>query len=124
MYPEGDIARQGGGATSTEQRSTQQPGQAGAGPPAQAPQPAPKRDARETARLIGFVVIVALLIAFVVDNSETVAVGFIFFTAHVSLIWVLIVTALLGALADRLVQRRSRKRAAAGGSRRGGRGGK
>jgi uncharacterized integral membrane protein len=71
------------------------------------------------------VVIVALLIAFVVDNSETVAVGFIFFTAHVSLIWVLVVTALLGALADRLVQLRSRRRRAADersrDSRRGGR---
>ena len=39
-------------------------------------------------------------------------VGFVFFNAHVSLIWVLLIAALLGALVDRLViilgQRRRR----------------
>ena len=53
-----------------------------------------------------------LLIAFVLDNAETVRVGFVFFNAKVSLIWVLLIAALLGALVDRLVillgQRRRR----------------
>ena len=40
-------------------------------------------------------VIVILLIAFVVDNTNKVRVGFVFFHAEVSLIWVLIITALL-----------------------------
>jgi uncharacterized integral membrane protein len=56
-----------------------------------------------------------LLIAFVLDNSRTVRVGFVFFNANVSLIWVLLIAAFLGALVDRLVillgQRRRRARA-------------
>jgi uncharacterized integral membrane protein len=57
------------------------------------------------ARLVGAVVIVGLLVAFVVDNSEKVRIGFVFFHADVRLIWVLLITAALGALADRLVPR-------------------
>jgi uncharacterized integral membrane protein len=53
-----------------------------------------------------------LLIAFVLDNSQTVKVGFVFFNTELSLIWVLLIAALLGALVDRLViylsQRRKR----------------
>ena len=45
----------------------------------------------------------ALLVAFVLDNSQTVKVGFVFFSARLSLIWVLIIAAVLGAAADRLV---------------------
>ncbi len=44
-----------------------------------------------------------LLIAFVIDNSDTVKVGFVFFNAEVSLIWVLLIAAVLGVLVDRLV---------------------
>jgi uncharacterized integral membrane protein len=57
-----------------------------------------------------------LLIAFVLDNSRTVRVGFVFFNADVSLIWVLLIAAFLGALVDRLVilvgQRRKKKKTA------------
>lgn len=51
----------------------------------------------------------ALLIAFIVENSDSVTVHFVFFSAHVSLIWALILAAVLGALADRLVARRRRR---------------
>ncbi|HLG92193.1 MAG TPA: hypothetical protein VKY15_04330 [Acidimicrobiales bacterium] len=59
--------------------------------------------------------IVVLLVAFVVGNSETVRMSFIFFHAHVRLIWALLCTAILGALADRLApqigaRRRSKAR--------------
>jgi len=66
------------------------------------------------ARLVAAVVIVIVLVAFVVDNSEHVRVGFVFFHADVALIWVLIVTAALGALADRLVPRLRARRAGSG----------
>ncbi|HEX6394345.1 MAG TPA: LapA family protein [Acidimicrobiales bacterium] len=56
-------------------------------------------------RLVAAVVIVALLVAFIVDNSEHVRVGFVFAHARVRLIWVLLITAALGALAGRLVPR-------------------
>jgi uncharacterized integral membrane protein len=57
---------------------------------------------------------VILLIAFVLDNSQTVKVGFVFFNTQLSLIWVLLIAALLGAGADRLfiLVRRRRKAAA------------
>jgi uncharacterized integral membrane protein len=65
--------------------------------------PAPGRDRREIARIVGAVVALALLIAFVIDNSQTVRVGFVFTSADVSLIWVLLIAAFLGACVDRLV---------------------
>jgi uncharacterized integral membrane protein len=65
---------------------------------------------RELVRALLLVVVVGLLVAFVVDNSQSVRVGFVFTHANPSLIWVLIVTALLGAAADRLwLRRRSRQ---------------
>ncbi len=59
------------------------------------------------------VVGLVLLVAFVLDNSQTVKVGFVFFSTQLSLIWVLLIAAVLGALVDRLVillgqRRRSR----------------
>jgi uncharacterized integral membrane protein len=78
--------------------------------------PRRKRDTREIVRIAVAVVGLVLLIAFVLDNSQTVKVGFVFFSAHVSLIWVLLIAAVLGALVDRLVillGQRRKKRAAA-----------
>ncbi len=78
--------------------------------------PRRKRDTRELVRIIVAVVALVLLIAFVIDNSATVRVGFVFFSARVSLIWVLLIAAFLGALVDRLVillGERRRKRTAA-----------
>ena len=37
------------------------------------------------------------------EVGQTVKVGFVFFNAHISLIWVLLIAAVLGALVDRLV---------------------
>jgi len=84
------------------------------GAPAKAPGPArrPKRSNREVARLVVTGLGLVLLIAFVLDNSQTVKVGFVFFSTQLSLIWVLLIAAALGALVDRLViylaQRRRR----------------
>ncbi len=77
--------------------------------------PARKRNPRDVARLVVSGVALVLLVAFVIDNSNTVKVGFVFFSAEVSLIWVLLIVAVLGALVDRLViylgQRRKKDRA-------------
>ncbi|MGH9079158.1 MAG: lipopolysaccharide assembly protein LapA domain-containing protein [Acidimicrobiales bacterium] len=86
------------------------------GPPAGAPGPVrrKKRSNREVARLVVTGLGLVLLIAFVLDNSQTVKVGFVFYNAQLSLIWVLLIAAVLGALVDRLVIYLSerRKRAA------------
>ena len=70
------------------------------------------RDAgRPTARLIAFVVILAVLVWFAVGNREPVRVSFLFVHARVRLIYALVFAAILGALADRfagLVRRRRR----------------
>lgn len=84
------------------------------GPPANAPSQTrrQKRSNREVARLVVTGLGLILLIAFVLDNSQTVKVGFVFFSTQLSLIWVLLIAAALGALVDRLViylaQRRRR----------------
>lgn len=56
--------------------------------------------------LIG--VILVLLIIFVIRNSEPVPVDFIFVTGQPRLIWVLVVTILLGAIVGYLLGRPSR----------------
>jgi uncharacterized integral membrane protein len=65
--------------------------------------PAKKRETRDIVRIVVAVVGLVLLIAFVLDNSKTVRVGFVFFNTDISLIWVLLIAAFLGALVDRLV---------------------
>ena len=75
--------------------------------------PRKKRETKELVRLGVAIVALILLIAFVLDNSATVKVGFVFFSTRISLIWVLLIAAFLGALVDRLVillaQRRRKK---------------
>ncbi|MGH9223875.1 MAG: hypothetical protein ACRD2W_08855 [Acidimicrobiales bacterium] len=65
---------------------------------------------REVLRLAGAIAIVVVLIAFVVDNSRQVTVGFVVTERRVALIWVLVVTAVLGAVADRLLRTVWRRR--------------
>ena len=67
------------------------------------------RQTRDVVRLVAAGVIVVVLVAFILDNSRSVKVGFVFTSATVPLIWVLIVTALLGAGLDRLVIWRRRQ---------------
>ena len=66
------------------------------------------RDPREVARLVGALVLLGLLIAFVIDNTRDVKVGFVLFDHNTRMIYVLIVTAVVGVLLDRLWQRRRR----------------
>ena len=73
-----------------------------------------KREARDIIRLVGLAVVVILLIAFIVGNSTTVKVNFVFFDTRASLIWVIVISAVLGLLVDRLIialgkRRRSRR---------------
>ena len=60
------------------------------------------RGTRDQARLVAALVLLALLIAFVVDNTRKVKIGFVFFDRDTRIIYVLIVTALVGVALDRL----------------------
>jgi uncharacterized integral membrane protein len=68
-----------------------------------------KRETRDNVRIVVAVLIVGILIAFVIANSGAVSVHFVFFVSSVRLIWVLVVTALLGGVADRLLVIRKAK---------------
>jgi len=61
-----------------------------------------KRDRRDTARLVVALVLLVLSVAFVVDNTRQVTVGFVFTDHRTRLIYVLIATAAIGAVLDRL----------------------
>ena len=65
-------------------------------------------DGSEIARIVAALILLGLLVAFVIDNTRYVTVGFVFTDHRTRLIYVLIVTALVGVLLDRLWQRRRR----------------
>ena len=67
-------------------------------------------DPKRVGTIGGIVVGALLLLMFVVQNSQTVRVSFLFFEMHLSLIWVIVLSAIigwgLGVLGTRLVKRR------------------
>ena len=66
------------------------------------------RDSGNTAKVVGIIVLVVVLAAFVIDNHQSVKVGFVVHDFEVPLIFVLVITAIVGALIDRLWQRARR----------------
>ncbi len=73
--------------------------------------PSPQHRSERTRLVVGAIVVI-VLIAFVLDNRRTVKIGFVVGNHETRLIYVLIVTALLGAVLgvvlDRLWLRRGR----------------
>ena len=78
--------------------------------------PGPSRDElddrqiRQLALAGALVLVVSLLLIFVIENSDPVRVSFVFFSADISLIWVIVLSAVAGAAGGvalaRLVRRR------------------
>jgi uncharacterized integral membrane protein len=67
------------------------------------------------ARLLALVVLVAYAIAFVLENRKHVSLHFVFATARVSLVWLVLLSLALGATAGILLaqlERRRRRRSA------------
>jgi len=68
------------------------------------------------ARVVAVVVLVAYVIAFVLENHKAVSVHFVLAKAHVSLVWLILLSLLLGfvggILISQLERRRRRRRAA------------
>lgn len=73
-----------------------------------APQHAPSR--RRWVLWIALVLLLAYAIAFVLENDKQVNLHFVFATASVSLIWLILLSFALGALGALLVQRLERRR--------------
>ncbi|HVW18407.1 MAG TPA: LapA family protein [Solirubrobacteraceae bacterium] len=70
----------------------------------------PKRSQRDQNRLIGAAVAAALLIAFALVNTEKVKVDWIVTSKHSPLIVVIVVSAAIGALGDRFMVIRARRK--------------
>ena len=62
------------------------------------------------AKLIGVVAIACWLIAFVLENRKAVHLHFVFFTAKVSQIWLILLSLVIGALAGALLRQVHRRR--------------
>ena len=64
-------------------------------------------------RLVGLLLLAAYVIAFVLENRKSVGLHFVFATAHVSLIWLILLSVGLGflggVLLSQLARRRSRR---------------
>lgn len=61
------------------------------------------RDNRETARIVGLAATVIVLLALLLDNGQSVRIGYVVGDVKAPLIGVLAITAVLGALLDRLL---------------------
>lgn len=65
---------------------------------------------RRIALVGGLLLVVILALVFIVENSRQVPVSFVFFTADISLIWVIVLSmavgGVLGVVVRRLVRRR------------------
>ncbi len=61
------------------------------------------RDNREIVRIVGLVLAVVVLLALLVDNGQSVRIGYVFGDVRAPLIAVLAITAVLGAAVDRLL---------------------
>jgi uncharacterized integral membrane protein len=69
-----------------------------------------ERQVRQLAVAGGLILVVCLVLLFIVENSGTVKVSFVFFSAHISLIWVIVLSAVVGAGAGLVIERLVRRR--------------
>jgi uncharacterized integral membrane protein len=74
----------------------------------------PDSEAREdsglVAKLILLVVLVAYLIAFVLENRKQVSIHFVFTKSRVSLIWLILLSITIGALGSAVISQLNRRR--------------
>ncbi len=62
------------------------------------------------ALLVGLALVVAYVVAFVALNDDEVRLRFVFFTAHVGLIWLILLSVSLGLIAGVLLSQLYRRR--------------
>jgi uncharacterized integral membrane protein len=68
------------------------------------------REVRRIAMVGGVVLVASIALVFIVENSHQVHVSFVFFSSDISLIWVIILSAAVGAVAGAFGGRAIRKR--------------
>jgi uncharacterized integral membrane protein len=72
--------------------------------------PAVDPDARLWVLVVALALIVAYVVAFVVENDQKVNVHFVFFTAHTSVIWLILLSIAIGLAAGMLLAQLTRRR--------------
>ena len=61
------------------------------------------------ARLIALALLIAYAVAFILENSKSISVHFVFGTAHASVIWVILLSLAVGLLGGLLLPRLERR---------------
>ena len=69
-----------------------------------------ERQVRQIALVGGLILVGSIVLLFIVENSRDVRVSFVFFSATISLIWVIILSAVGGAVAGLVAARLIRTR--------------
>jgi uncharacterized integral membrane protein len=82
----------------------------GGPPPRRGPDHLDEQQVRRLALVGVLLLAVILLIIFIVQNSDSVSVSFVFFSARISLIWVIFLSAVAGAVIALVVRRLVRRR--------------
>jgi uncharacterized integral membrane protein len=68
------------------------------------------REVRRIAMVGGVVLVASIALVFIVENSHQVHVSFVFFSSDISLIWVIILSVAVGAVAGAFGGRAIRRR--------------
>jgi uncharacterized integral membrane protein len=58
----------------------------------------------------GLVLIVVYIVAFIAENTKSVTVHFVFYTAHTSVIWIILIGLAIGLVAGLLLSQLERRR--------------
>ena len=69
-----------------------------------------ERQVRQLALAGGLILVASIVLLFIVENSRGVEVSFVFFSATISLIWVIVLSAVGGAIAGLAIARMVRSR--------------
>ena len=69
-----------------------------------------ERQVRQLALVGGLILVASIVLLFIVENSRGVEVSFVFFSATISLIWVIVLSAAAGAIAGLVIARIVRSR--------------
>jgi uncharacterized integral membrane protein len=69
-----------------------------------------ERQVRQLAVAGVLILVACVVLLFIVQNSGSVKVSFVFFSARISLIWVIVLSALVGAAAGLVIERLIKRR--------------